>query len=67
VRAQPLLLDIREACAALRISRAKFYQELAAGRIESVSIGARRLVPSDALEDYVQRLRTEQSTGPRAA
>jgi excisionase family DNA binding protein len=59
----PLLLDVREACDALRISRAKLYQEIAAGRLETVSIGARRLVPREALVDYVTALRAEQVPG----
>jgi excisionase family DNA binding protein len=57
MRARPMLLDIREACSALRISRAKFYEEMRDGKIESVSIGTRRLIPADALDDYIERLR----------
>jgi len=60
-----LLLDVREAAAALRISRAKLYQVIAAGRLETVSIGARRLVPRDALLDYVAALRDARSGGLR--
>jgi excisionase family DNA binding protein len=61
MRNPPLLLDIREACSQLRISRTKFYSEMAAGRIETVTLGSRRLVPSAALEDYVDELRSQSA------
>lgn len=56
-----LLLSIDDAAKALGIGHAKVWQMVADHQIESVRIGRRRLVPSDALEDFVARLRLEQS------
>ena len=42
--AQRLACTIDEACQATGIGRTKLYEEISAGRIESVTIGKRRLV-----------------------
>jgi excisionase family DNA binding protein len=52
-----LLYDVDEASAVIGVKRTKLYQLLAAGEIESVSIGRSRRVPVEALQDYVERLR----------
>lgn len=57
-----LLYRPEDAAAALDISRAKFFQLLAAGEIESVQIGRSRRVPAEALVAYVQRLRGANTT-----
>jgi excisionase family DNA binding protein len=43
------------------IGRSKLYELMSAGQIESVKIGTRRLIPEVALEEFVARLRAEQS------
>ena len=48
---------IPEATEALGISRSRLYELLAAGQIESVHVGRTRLIPAEALEEYVDRLR----------
>jgi len=54
-----LLLTIPEACAELRISRAQFYiLANKQGAIETVHIGKLRRVPRQALEQYVDGLRS---------
>ena len=53
-----LLVSVREAAARLGVSRSSVYELLNAGRIESVKVGARRLVPSEALESFVAGLRS---------
>ena len=60
--AQPdrLVYTIREAAAALRISRTKLYELLDSGEIESVHIGRSRKIPADALRTYLDHLREEQ-------
>jgi excisionase family DNA binding protein len=45
----PELLSIAVAAQALGISRTRLYGELTAGRLRSVKIGRRRLIPADAL------------------
>ncbi|MHB2166087.1 helix-turn-helix domain-containing protein [Alsobacter sp. R-9] len=54
---QPLAYTIDEASQLLRISRAKLYLEMRAGKLRSVRFGrSRRLAPAD-LADYVARHR----------
>lgn len=53
------LVDIKAALAFLSIGRTKLNELLAAGDIESVHIGRSRLIPLDALEGYVDRLRDQ--------
>lgn len=56
---RPVLHSVPEAARTLGIGRSLLYQLLAAGEIASVSIGRRRLIPSDALTAYVERLLRE--------
>ena len=51
-----LLLRVEEAAEALGLGRAKTYELLMSGALESVTIGRRRLVSSEALRAYVRRL-----------
>jgi excisionase family DNA binding protein len=48
------LLGIPDAAAALGIGRSMLYEEIARGRIRTVLIGRRRLVPSGAVRDYIE-------------
>ncbi len=52
-----LLLSIEDAAERLSLGRTTFLQLVYARRIESVTIGRRRLIPAEGLEDYVARLR----------
>jgi excisionase family DNA binding protein len=62
-----LLLRPTEAASALGVSRARLYQLLASGEINSVKIGASRRVPAVDLSNYVDRLRAESGkTAPTA-
>ena len=45
------LLSIEQAARALGIGRTALYSEIGAGRIRSVKVGRRRLVPSSAISD----------------
>jgi excisionase family DNA binding protein len=47
------LLSIDEAAATLGIGRSTLYQELDAGRIRSLKVGRRRLVPSSAIAERI--------------
>lgn len=55
--ADRLLVRVGEAGEMLGIKRSKVYELLAAGEIESVTIGRSRRIPVDALRDYVAGLR----------
>jgi excisionase family DNA binding protein len=52
-----ILLTPEQAAASLAIGRTKVFELLRSGELESVRIGSCRRIPSDALEDYVFRLR----------
>jgi excisionase family DNA binding protein len=58
-----LLLKVDEAADRLSIKRTLFYEMLRRGEIASITIGARRLVPVSALEEFV-RSRLEQEAPP---
>ncbi len=49
------LLSVDEAARHLSIGRSALYAEMAAGRLRSLKIGRRRLVPSGAIAEYVAR------------
>ena len=53
-----LLYTVEDAADALRLSRSKVYEEMAAGRLESVKVGRSRRIPRGAIVAYVDRLRT---------
>jgi excisionase family DNA binding protein len=55
-----LLVDVPEACRMLGgVSRAYFYELVAANRIVTVKLGKRRLVPVPALEQFTADLLNE--------
>jgi excisionase family DNA binding protein len=48
-----LAYSVEEACQALGIGRALTYELLTSGRIRSIKVGARRLIPASALSDFL--------------
>ena len=56
-----LMYPIPEAADQIGISARVMERLIKGGQISSVLIGRRRLVPHDALEDYIGRLVKEQS------
>lgn len=50
------LLSVDEAAARWGIGRTRLYAELAAGRVRSLKVGRRRLIPSSALPQYVEQV-----------
>jgi excisionase family DNA binding protein len=61
----PLLVTIPQAASLLSISRATLYELLAAGTIESIHIGRSRRIPVEALHDFVEARRVENSAWQR--
>lgn len=50
------LLSVLEAASRLGIGRSALYGEIAAGRIRTVHVGRRRLVPTSAITAYLDQL-----------
>jgi len=57
---RPRLLDINEACEALRISRWSMYQLINQRSIKTVRVRGRHLIAPQDLDDFVDRLRAEE-------
>ena len=57
VTAARIVLTIEEAAERLGIGRTLMYSLVASGEVESVQIGRLRRLPTEALTDFVARLR----------
>jgi excisionase family DNA binding protein len=55
VSTEPLLLGIRQAAPIAGVGRDAMYRLVAEGRIRSVRLGRKRLVPRQELEAWIQR------------
>ena len=60
LRMQPICVTPEEAGAALGIGRTFVYELLATGKLESIKLGRRRLIPREALERLVAEERERQ-------
>jgi excisionase family DNA binding protein len=58
---EPVLYSVEEAAGLLGIGRTFMFRLIGTGQIQSLKIGKRRKIPSDALRDYITRLLHEQS------
>ena len=47
------LLDVEGAAAALSLGRSLIYGEIQAGRLRSIKVGRRRLIPAAAIAEYI--------------
>ena len=56
------LYDVREVAKMLGLGRSKLYSYLLRGELRSVKLGRRRLIPIEAVHEFVQALqsRTEE-------
>ncbi|MGW1891343.1 helix-turn-helix domain-containing protein [Streptomyces sp. NPDC002004] len=59
---QRVLYRPEEAATALGIGRSTVYEEIRLGRLRTVRIGRRRLVPPEYLADYVDLLKRETAS-----
>ncbi|MDX3631682.1 helix-turn-helix domain-containing protein [Streptomyces sp. NPDC002680] len=57
--AEQILYRPEEAAVVLRIGRSMVYEEIRLGRLQTVRIGRRRLVPPDYIAEYVELLKRE--------
>ncbi len=55
------LLGVREFANVCNIGERLAKQEVASGRVRSLKIGARRLIPTTEVQAYIARLLTEQT------
>ena len=56
-RTLPRLLAIKQAIFEMGISRTAIYELINAGMLKTVKIGRRRLVPIEAIEEFIAGLR----------
>jgi excisionase family DNA binding protein len=47
------LLSIMEACRILGLSRTTLYAQLSSGRLRSVTVGRRRFIRREAIEEFI--------------
>ena len=59
------LLSVDEAASALGIGRSRLYDEIGAGRLRSIRVGRRRLVPAGSIADFIAAVPAIET--PRAA
>ncbi|GAB2471392.1 helix-turn-helix domain-containing protein [Xylanimonas ulmi] len=52
----PVLYRVEEAAQALRIGRTVVYELIRCGALRTVKVGTRRLVPVEAVREYVAKL-----------
>lgn len=57
--AQTIVLTVEQAAERLGIGRTLMYSLVSSGEVESVTIGRLRRIPSDALVQYVSKLRAD--------
>jgi excisionase family DNA binding protein len=53
------LLSIKDACRILGLSRTTLYAQLASGQLRSVTVGRRRFIPRDAIDEFIAGLPTD--------
>ncbi|HYC94740.1 MAG TPA: helix-turn-helix domain-containing protein [Sphingomicrobium sp.] len=54
----PFTVRVREACRLTGIGRSKLYELIAAGEIETVKVGTMTLIPTAALQRFLDQRRT---------
>jgi len=54
VTVTPVAYNVNEAAQSLRISRDKIYELIRSGRLRTVKVGRRRLVPVAALDEWMR-------------
>lgn len=64
---EPRLLGVEVAAGVIGITKRELYRRIAAGDIESVTLGRRRLIPTVSIDAFVDRLRAEAAARRGAA
>ena len=55
-----LLLKVEDVAEMLNFGRSKLYTYILSGELRSVKVGRRRLIPPDAVHEFVQMLESTQ-------
>jgi len=63
-RARRVLYSVQEAADLLGVGRTYMFHLLATGEVDSFKIGRLRKISIDALDGYLERLRSEQGAAP---
>ena len=53
-----MLLEVEEVAEMLSLGRSKLYSYILSGDLESVKVGRRRLIPPEAVLEFVAKLRS---------
>ena len=53
---EPVLVSVDQAAHIVGLGKSKLYELLLSGQLKSVKIGRRRLIPAQALKDFVDGL-----------
>ncbi len=61
------LLSVAQTAEITGLGRTRLYAELDAGRLRSLKVGRRRLVPAGAIGEYVAAQSSDRGSGPTAA
>ena len=56
---EPAMLSVAEACEHLRVSKWMLYRQINTGKLASVKVGSRRLIPVRAIKDFIRKLEEE--------
>ena len=51
----PLLLDVERAGVLLGLGRTNVYKLINSGELRSITIGKRRLIPREALDEFIEK------------
>jgi excisionase family DNA binding protein len=62
---EKLLVSVEEAARILSLGRNKMFDLVREGDIESLKVGRRRLIPREALSDFVERQRGQHRNDSR--
>ena len=57
----PLLLTINQVAAMLNLGRTKTYEIVRSGKIKSVKVGSRRLIPRQDVERFVEDISDDKN------
>jgi excisionase family DNA binding protein len=56
---EPAMLSVAGACRRLGISKWMLYRQMKAGKLASVKVGSRRLIPLRAIAEFIRNLEAE--------